>query len=229
MTELSIHNARVVAISQPEAWTGCQDAGELLAYCARVSNTAGQGNHHTGWKLIRSLIRRKEWSPLDMVTMTVEISTTRDISRQILRHWSFRFQEFSYRYAALEQPLVLRDARDQHPTDRQASTPTANDGVADWWLRTQVAMRRHVEETYNAALAMGIAKEVARTILPEGMTPTRLYVQGTVRSWWHYCELRCAPGTQLEHQAVAHSVLVRLFERFPSLRQVWMDQNGIAP
>lgn len=223
---MHVHTARLIGMTKPVG--GIErglTAEALLAYCARVSNTANQENHATGPKLLRSLVRRKEWSPFEMVSLTFEIATTRDVSRQIIRHRSLTFQEFSQRYAEVEEELILRAARDQHPTDRQSSTPTANDGVADWWLRTQIAMRKHVTETYQAALSMGIAKEVARTILPEGMTPTRLYAQGTLRSWIHYVQLRVAHGTQDEHQRVAGAIWNILTDQFPALVDVLADVN----
>lgn len=225
-----MHHARLIGITQPvraldgehpdtDRALGPSTPAELLAYCARVSNAANQGNHATGWKLLRSLIRRKEWSPLDMVTMTIEVETTRDVSRQMLRHWSFRFQEFSQRYAQVLE-LILRAARDKHPTDRQMSVNTANGGLADWWMRTQVAIRETVAQAYETAVNAGIALEVARIVLPEGMTPTKLYVQGSVRSFWHYCELRTQLSTQFEHRLVALDIQTILFEQFPDLATV---------
>lgn len=216
-----MHDAKLIAVSQPVVPTGSHSSAptspaQLLAYCARVSSSANQENHATGPRLIRSLLKRQEWSPLEMVSLTMEITTTRDIARQILRHRSFSFQEFSQRYAEVTEELVLREARDQHPTDRQSSVPTEG-GVKDWWLRSQIATREHIQQTYKAALQMGIAKEVARTILPEGMTPTRLYMAGTLRSWLHYVRLRTEMGTQHEHQLVAARCWSILCDQFPDL------------
>jgi len=223
-----MHTARLIGITQPyradHDAIGADTAEELLAYCARVSSAANQDNHKTGARLIRSLIRRQEWSPLEMVSLTLEIVTTRDIARQILRHRSFSFQEFSQRYAEVTEELVLREARDQDPVDRQSSTLTENGSVKDWWLRSQLATRERIRQTYEAALGMGIAKEVARTILPEGMTPTRLYMAGTLRSWWHYVDLRCTHGTQAEHQLVARACREIILEQFPVLREVGHDR-----
>lgn len=227
-----MHHATLIGITQPVVLPegdGAITSEGLLAYCARVSSAANQGNHHTGARLIRSLIRRKEWSPLEMVSMTMEIVTTRDIARQILRHRSFSFQEFSQRYAEVDcDELVAREAREQHPTDRQLSVPSDNVGVKEWWMRVQIATREHVRLQYEAALRMGVAKEVARTILPEGMTPSRLYMAGTLRSWVHYCQLRCEAGTQLEHRQVAGSAWAVIQSQFPSLADLsvieWADK-----
>lgn len=216
-----MHTATLVGMTQPlsSGQVGVpHSAEELLAYCARVSSAANQGNHATGSRLIRSLIRRKEWSPLEMVSLTMEIVTTRDIARQILRHRSFSFQEFSQRYAEVDcDELVAREAREPHPTDRQLSVESDNVGVKEWWMRVQIATREHVRLQYEAALRMGIAKEVARTILPEGMTPTRMYMAGTLRSWVHYCQLRTTAGTQLEHRQVAENCWRIVLDQFPSL------------
>lgn len=209
-------NVRVIGVTRPVI-EELETSGQMLAWCARVSSTANQSNHATGPKLIASLIKREEWSPLEMVSATLEIVTTRDIARQILRHRSFAFQEFSQRYAVVNDPFVIREARDQHPTDRQSSMPTENEMVSDWWQRTQVAHARHVEETYQAALALGIAKEQARAILPEGMTPSRLFMSGTLRSWVHYIGLRSQAGTQKEHREVAVKCGDALRPYFPEL------------
>jgi len=217
-----MHTARLIGYTQPvdplDRQFGPRSPADLLAYCARVSSAANQENHATGPRLIRSLIRRQEWSPLEMVSVTMEITTTRDVARQMLRHRSFSFQEFSQRYAEVDtEELVLREARDQDPKDRQSSTPTAEGGVKDWWLRSQIATREHIAQTYKAALQMGIAKEVARTILPEGMTPSRLYVAGTLRSWVHYVGLRSQMSTQYEHRLVAASCWSLLCDLFPDV------------
>lgn len=213
-----MHSAKIIGATMPLMGDVARTSEDLLSYCARVSATANQKNFKTGWRLLRSLVRRKEWSPFEMVSVTMEITTTRDIARQILRHRSFSFQEFSQRYAAVDmEELVLREARDQHPTDRQASVATTDGGVQDWWIGQQRAIRNTISQTYLNALAMGMAKEVARTILPEGMTPSRLYMAGTLRSWIHYTQLRSAHGTQLEHQLVAASAMRQLDDLYPSL------------
>jgi thymidylate synthase (FAD) len=190
---------------------------ELLAYFARVSSTANQLNHATGPKLIASLIRRKEWSPLEMVSLTMEIVTTRDIARQILRHRSFSFQEFSQRYAKVEDEPVFREARLQDHQDRQNSIETDDDGLADKWAQRQRVAAIAARQAYDWALENGIAKEVARAVLPEGMTPSRLYMAGTLRSWVHYCLLRADRKTQKEHRVIAEACRDIIIAQFPSL------------
>jgi thymidylate synthase, flavin-dependent len=220
-----MHTVRLIGMTQPMGTvveTG--DAADLLAYCARVSSAANQDNHVTGPRLLRSLVKRKEWSPFEMVSLTFEIETTRDIARQILRHRSLTFQEFSQRYAEVKNDFVLRPARASHPTDRQRSVPMENQAVTDWWTAAQMEHRDHTLAQYKAALDMGIAKEVARAILPEGMTPTKLYAQGTLRSWIHYVQLRAAPGTQLEHRLIANKVWDILGQQFPSLANILAEQ-----
>lgn len=209
---------RIVAISQPVV-DGVESPEALLAYCARVSSAANQNNHATGAKLIRSLIRRKEWSPLEMVSLTMEIHTTRDIARQILRHRSFSFQEFSQRYAKVDALEPVRECRMQHPTDRQSSLPCENEATEDWWLRALHGHAEHSAKLYEAALSMGVAKEQARAVLPEGLTPSRLYVAGTLRSWLHYCDLRRGPETQAEHRKIADACWAEIVEQFPVLAQ----------
>lgn len=189
----------------------------LLAYCARVSSTANQGNHETGGKLLRSLVRRKEWSPFEMVSLTMEINTTRDIARQILRHRSFSFQEFSQRYAEVSESMEFREARLQHPIDRQMSVESENEELEDWWKKKQAELSYHAGIVYKHALDLGIAKEVARTVLPEGMTPSRLYMAGTLRSWLHYVDLRATQATQKEHREITTDVANILLAQFPEL------------
>lgn len=210
---------RVIGVTRPVV-DDMDTAGQMLAFCARVSAAANQSNHTTGPRLIASLIKRQEWSPLEMVSATLEIVTTRDIARQVLRHRSFSFQEFSQRYSEVTDDMVIREARMQHPTDRQSSTPTDNEAVNDWWTRTQIAHAEHVRKTYQAALSMGIAKEQARALLPEGMTPSRMYMAGTIRSWVHYIGLRSGNGTQLEHQKIAIQCGEVLRPYFPELEGV---------
>lgn len=195
---------RLIAISRPVV-DDVPGTTELLAYCARVSSTANQLNHETGGKLLRSLVTRKEFSPLEMVSLTMEIVTTRDIARQILRHRSFSFQEFSQRYAAVVEPPVLREARLQDTKDRQNSIGTDDVNLANWWADEQAGLASYVGAVYQLALDKGIAKEVARAVLPEGMTPSRLFMAGSLRSWVHYCELRCDRKTQKEHREIAQA------------------------
>jgi thymidylate synthase (FAD) len=206
-------HVRLVSYSEPTeefANLGISDAQELIAYCARVSNPSNQLNTETSEKLIRYLIKHAHWSPLEMVSVCMEITTTRDIARQILRHRSFSFQEFSQRYADPVRDLEfeLRSARLQDSTNRQNSTeldlrdPDQRE-LARIWVEKQQAVIRAAREAYTWAVTNGLAKEQARAVLPEGNTQSRLYMNGTLRSWVHFIELRSANGTQREHQAVA--------------------------
>jgi thymidylate synthase (FAD) len=200
---------------------GLVDAQELIAYCARVSNPSNQLNMETADKLIRYLIKNKHWSPLEMVSACLEIETTRDIARQILRHRSFSFQEFSQRYADPTKDLsfVLREARLQDEKNRQNSIemePTiGNAMIQDEWRNRQVDLIRQVRETYDWAVSKGIAKEQARAVLPEGLTVSRLYMNGSLRSWIHFIELRSGHGTQKEHMEVARECAKVIAEAFP--------------
>jgi thymidylate synthase (FAD) len=205
-------NVKLLSYSQPaEGYRdmGLKDAQELIAYCARVSNPANQLNTDTSEKLIRYLVKHQHWSPLEMVSACIEITTTRDIARQILRHRSFSFQEFSQRYADPTQDLsfVVREARLQDPKNRQNSIslePTiGNAMLQDQWRDKQLELIRLAKETYEWAIDKGIAKEQARVVLPEGNTVSKIYMNGTLRSWIHFIQLRSANGTQLEHQEVA--------------------------
>ena len=218
-------NVRLLSYSQPTqefATQGIGDAQELIAYCARVSNPSNQFNTDTSEKLIRYLVRHQHWSPLEMVSACMEITTTRDIARQILRHRSFSFQEFSQRYADPTQDLefVLREARLQDPTNRQNSielipdTPQSRN-LATGWERAQTRVKLAAIEAYRWAIDNGIAKEQARAVLPEGMIESRLYMNGTLRSWIHFIELRSANGTQKEHQAVARACAEAITAIFP--------------
>lgn len=209
-------SVRLIAISRPVV-DDVPDSTALLAYCARVSSTSNQNKHETGGKLLRSLVRRKEWSPMEMVSLTMEIVTTRDIARQILRHRSFSFQEFSQRYAVVDDEPVFREARLQHPIDRQMSVEVDDSELQGWWEQKQFAVADAAIDAYHDAIGRGIAKEVARAVLPEGMTTSRLYVQGTLRSWLHYVDLRAAQATQKEHREVALGVAAILREQFPDL------------
>jgi thymidylate synthase (FAD) len=196
---------------------GLVDAQELIAFCARVSNPANQFNMETADKLIRYLVKHKHWSPLEMVSACLEIETTRDIARQILRHRSFSFQEFSQRYADPTKDLdfVLRDARLQDTKNRQNSVVTDNYELMAEWNRRQQAVIDLVKENYAWAIENGIAKEQARAILPEGNTVSRLYMNGTLRSWIHFIDLRSGNGTQLEHMEVARECARVIAEIFP--------------
>ena len=192
-------------------------ATELVAFCARVSNPDGQLNKDTSEKLIKYLMKHKHWSPLEMVSVCLEIETTRDIARQILRHRSFSFQEFSQRYADPTKDLEfeVREARMQDPKNRQNSIPTDDYKLDSKWQELQKDIIRQTRYAYTWALEHGIAKEQARAVLPEGNTKSRMYVNGTLRSWIHYIELRGANGTQLEHMDIAHAVADVITKIFP--------------
>jgi thymidylate synthase (FAD) len=201
-------NVKLVSYSQPTEdfrAQGIDDAQELIAFCARVSNPSNQFNNETSERLIRYLVRHQHWSPLEMVSACMEITTTRDIARQILRHRSFSFQEFSQRYADPTKDLefVTRSGRLQDPKNRQNSIEHADNLLENEWYRAQQRVIYAARREYEWAIKNGIAKEQARAVLPEGLIQSRLYMNGTLRSWIHFIELRSANGTQLEHQAVA--------------------------
>ena len=218
-------HVQLLSYSQPTqefADLGIQDAQELIAYCARVSNPSNQLNTETSAKLIRYLIKHQHWSPLEMVSACIEINTTRDIARQILRHRSFSFQEFSQRYADPTRDLLFvpREARYQDTKNRQNSVdldPTVDDDrrLAYQWENIQLDIINRTRDAYKWAIEKGIAKEVARAVLPEGLTESRLYMNGTLRSWIHFIELRSANGTQKEHQEVAIACAKVIAEIFP--------------
>ena len=213
-------NVKLLSYSQPTdefKSLGLDDAQELIAYCARVSNPSNQLNTDTSEKLIRYLVKHQHWSPLEMVSACLEITTTRDIARQILRHRSFSFQEFSQRYADPTKDLnfVLREARLQDPKNRQNSVATDNLALAAWWEERQKQVIEEAKNAYEWAIANGIAKEQARAVLPEGLIESRLYMNGTLRSWIHFIELRSANGTQKEHQEVAVACAEVIANIFP--------------
>ena len=193
------------------------DLQDLVSYCARVSNPSNQFNTETSERLIRYLIKNQHWSPLEMVSACMEITTTRDIARQILRHRSFSFQEFSQRYADPVKDLnfVHREARMQDPKNRQNSIPTDSKWLQEAWVALQDNVIREAKFAYNWAIENGIAKEQARTVLPEGLMESRLYMNGTLRSWIHYIELRSAHGTQQEHIEVARACAAAITQIFP--------------
>ena len=184
---------------------GIDNSQELVAFCARVSNPSNQLNTETSEKLINYLIKNAHWSPLEMVSACLEIETTRDIARQILRHRSFSFQEFSQRYANPVEDLefVIREARLQDPKNRQNSVETKDEKIINEWEKLQNSLIENAKEVYNWAIENGIAKEQARSVLPEGNTVSRIYMNGTLRSWIHYIQLREANGTQKEHMQIA--------------------------
>jgi len=192
------------------------DAENLVAYMARVSNPENQDNPATAPKLLSYLIKNKHWSPFEMVNVCMEIETTRDIARQILRHRSFSFQEFSQRYAEVVN-WDKGEARLQDNKNRQNSIPTQDRELQRWWDEQQVAVWKQSTEAYKLALQQGIAKEVARKVLPEGLAMSRMYMNGTLRSWLHYVDIRCDVSTQKEHREVAQQCKVVLSSLFPSL------------
>jgi thymidylate synthase (FAD) len=195
---------------------------ELIAFCARVSNPANQFNTGTSDKLIKYLINNKHWSPLEMVSVCLEIETTRDIARQMLRHRSFSFQEFSQRYADPTKDLdfVLREARLQDTKNRQNSITTEDLQLQAFWQQQQLRVINAAKEAYTWAIDNGIAKEQARAVLPEGNTVSRLYMNGTLRSWIHYIELRAENGTQKEHRDIAVQCGIVIAEVFPLANQL---------
>jgi thymidylate synthase (FAD) len=213
-------NVRMVSYSKPSREMydeGLVDVQELVAFCARVSNPSNQFNTDTSEKLIKYLIKHQHWSPLEMVSACLEIETTRDIARQILRHRSFSFQEFSQRYADPTKDLsfVLREARLQDTKNRQNSVETDNPALQAFWETQQNRVLDAAKGAYEWAIQNGIAKEQARAVLPEGLTVSRLYMNGTLRSWIHFIELRSANGTQKEHQEVARQCAKVIAEVFP--------------
>ena len=203
----------------PGTFIGIDNLQDFVAYCARVSNPTNQMNSETTEKLIKYLIKHKHWSPLEMVSATMEIETTRDIARQLLRHRSFSFQEFSQRYADPADMgadyFETSEARLQDTRNRQNSIETNDEELQNIWNVKQRAVMQKAEEAYDWAIENGIAKEQARKVLPEGLTLSRLYVNGTLRSWVHYIELRSANGTQKEHMELAQACGQAIAEVFP--------------
>lgn len=212
-------NVNIISYSQaaPQYDRPEMDIQELVAYCARVSNPSNQSNSGTSDKLIRYLVKNKHWSPLEMVNVCLEITTTRDIARQILRHRSFSFQEFSQRYAdpVKELNFITREARLQDPNNRQNSIEIHNKLLQEQWDSHQQEVIELAKEKYLWAIRSGIAKEQARAVLPEGLIESRLYVNGTLRSWIHYIQLRSSNGTQKEHMEIAKACAKVISEVFP--------------
>lgn len=211
-------SVRLIAITKPVI-TECTEPGDLIAYCARVSNPANQHNTETAPKLLAYLKKNAHWSPFEMASMTLEIVTTRDIGRQILRHRSFSFQEWSGRYAVMPEDFVHSEARLQDTKNRQNSIQLDDAQLKEWWDYSQNAVAGYARGIYQAALKRGIAKEVARKVLPEGLTPSTMYMAGTIRSWMHYCEERTKPGVQKEHRLIAEQCRAILHEQFPALKE----------
>ena len=221
-------NVRLISYSKPpeEIYVG-ENIQELIAYTARVSNPSNQDNAETSERLLRYLIREKHWSPFEMVSACLEVTTTRDIARQLLRHRSFSFQEFSQRYADPTQDLKfqLRDARLQDIKNRQNSIDTDNTDLQLEWLQQQAEVVNAAKKAYGWAIEKGIAKEQARSVLPEGNMESRLYVNGTIRSWIHYIELRSGHGTQKEHIQLAVECAKALEPIFPMIMEFCNEED----
>ena len=215
-------NVKLIGITKPNI-DGVKTPEEFIVYCARVSNPSNQNTNEGSDKLIRYLIKHQHWSPMEMVSVVMEITTTRDIARQILRHRSFSFQEFSQRYADPTKDLSfeIRDARKQDTKNRQNSIELegtlGDDNLKESWTIKQKDFVNKSIELYSWAITNGIAKEQARAVLPEGMTHSRLYMAGSLRSWIHYCMLRCENGTQKEHQEIAKACWDIISENFPNV------------
>ena len=221
-------SVKLIALTAPRV-EGINTAEEFICYCARISNPSNQMNNLTSPKLMKYLIDNKHWSPFEKVSLTMDIQTTRDIGRQILRHRSFSFQEFSQRYAdPTSMEFELREARLQDNKNRQNSIEIEDDIPIDWdgqpitekWEFYQNNMITHAKAYYRWAIRNGIAKEQARAILPEGLTSTRMYMSGTLRSWIHYCLLRMKNGTQKEHMIIAEQCWKEILKDFPSLENI---------
>ena len=221
-------SAKIIALTQPTISTFEKDShvgkmltvDEFIAYVARVSNPGNQNNTLTAPKLLRYLAKHKHWSPFEMVNVVMEINTTRDIGRQILRHRSFTFQEFSQRYAdpTKDMGFVAREARLQDTANRQNSIETTDETLQFEWNKMQASVRAIAETNYAWAINIGIAKEQARALLPEGLILSRMYMAGSLRSWIHYCQLRSGVETQKEHREIAIDAWYQITEHFPSLK-----------
>lgn len=213
---------RLISYSQSQSPTPDETIQDLIAFAARVSNPSNQDNKETSEKLIKYLIKNKHWSPLEMVSACLEIETTRDIARQILRHRSFSFQEFSQRYADPTEDLefITREARLQDKKNRQNSIEVDDPKLQADWETLQDMVIEDAQAAYQWAISKGIAKEQARAVLPEGLTLSRMYMNGTLRSWVHYIELRTANGTQREHMEVAEACAEEIARIFPLLKEI---------
>lgn len=216
--------AKLISYSRPSQEMlneGLEDVQDLIAFCARVSNPSNQFNTETAQKLINYLIKHKHWSPLEMASACVEITTTRDIARQILRHRSFSFQEFSQRYADPTKDLgfVTREARLQDTVNRQNSVETNDEYIKERWEEEQLKVIEQAKKAYSWAIENGIAKEQARAVLPEGLTESRMYINGTLRSWVHFIEVRSGNGTQKEHMEIARECACAIAAIFPMVEQ----------
>lgn len=199
------------------------DIENTVAYCARVSNPSNQANNETAPKLLKYLMKNKHWSPFEMANICMEIETTRDIARQILRHRSFSFQEFSQRYAEATE-FAIRECRMQDTKNRQNSLVTEDQYLKHWWNAAQLRVQDEAELVYKQALSKGIAKEQARALLPEGLTMSKMYMNGTLRSWLHYVEIRCDEATQKEHREVANQCKDIIMGLCPSIKELLNEQ-----
>jgi thymidylate synthase (FAD) len=215
---------KLISYSKPHDIDSTQSIQDIVAYCARVSNPANQNNTETNEKLIKYLINNQHWSPLEMVNICLEIETTRDICRQVLRHRSFSFQEFSQRYAEANLGFEMKEARLQDTKNRQNSIEILDNEntneLKEMWEIKQTEIARLSEESYQWALSNGIAKEQARAVLPEGMTVSRMYMNGTLRSWVHYLQLRTGNGTQKEHREIALECAKEISKVFPMILEL---------
>jgi len=219
---ISNMQVRLISHSTPttDIWAqGISDVQELIAFCARVSNPSNQLNTNTSDKLIAYLIKHKHWSPLETVNATLEITTTRDIARQILRHRSFSFQEFSQRYAVADLGFEFKEARLQDVKNRQNSIESGDEQLNEVWVKFQESLLLEATKTYQWAINNGIAKEQARAVLPEGITVSRLYMNGTLRSWVHYIQLRSGVETQKEHRDIALACADAIEPIFPMIKE----------
>jgi len=234
-----MNTAKIIAVTQPLinhqdghgdlVLVSKQTAEEFIAYTARVSNPSNQHNTLTAPKLLKYLIEHRHWSPFEMVSVTMDIETTRDIAHQIVRHRSFSFQEFSQRYAdpTKDMGFVLREARLQDQKNRQNSIETDDEVLEEAWNNFQYDVGELAQTYYKEAIRMGIAKEQARAVLPEGLTKTRLYMSGTLRSWIHYIDVRSEEGTQKEHREIAIHAREEILKYFPSLNDYWFEEKQI--
>lgn len=222
--------AKLIAVTKPVV-DGLEEAKDLIAFCARVSNPSNQFNMDTADKLVNYLVKHKHWSPLEMANCVIEVEAPRDIARQLLRHRSFSFQEFSQRYAdvsSLGDSFVIRECRMQDNHNRQNSIKTENREIQDEWTYRQEELLEIVKQHYKWAIDNGIAKEVARVILPEGLTMSRLYVNGTIRSWSHYLEVRTEEGvTQLEHVELAREIAKAIAQVFPQVNNFVKEKTNV--
>jgi len=220
----------LIGLTKPSAYTECNTANELVAWAARVSNPSNQNNTATAPKLVRYLIQNQHWSPLEMVHVSMEIKTTRDIARQILRHRSFSFQEYSQRYADPTQDLgfVVREARLQDAKNRQNSVDVEDSRLQEEWAMRQVAATDAALDAYEWAIDNGIAKEQARAVLPEGNTESTIIMAGSLRSWVHYCQLRMDKATQKEHRIVAEQCWEIIGQHFPDVIKALDDMAAWA-